>query len=222
MYEDDYSLHTSVVEELQNDFEEEEYLDVSGDEDGSKTNDNDQDYVFDLENNSERDSPAGPNSVVDQDEIDSLIGDAPPLIASILDGPEVWPTVTSVNLDRRLPLKFKRHEFEPLVNGVIGNLSNEYDKWTSEAESAEDTTTDIKLTHEQDTFLLQYGFHAKEEFLHLAKIVMPLYSKDPFRHIKFADLRVYAPNIDGLLLYVIYQLLIHMKLINFEVRRYAT
>ncbi|KAJ3330779.1 hypothetical protein HDU91_003498, partial [Kappamyces sp. JEL0680] len=37
--------------------------------------------------------------------------------------PKAWPLYSLVNLDRKIPIKLRKYEYEPLGAGVIGNIS---------------------------------------------------------------------------------------------------
>ncbi|KAJ3321196.1 hypothetical protein HDV06_004539 [Boothiomyces sp. JEL0866] len=194
--EEDYELEESMAEELKDSLE----VGLQSDDDG--------DYVNDNTNLSDKDSPlqTGPNSVEDLDETQEFMEE----VAS-KSGPTPWPIAHPVNLDRKLPLKFKRHEFEPIKDGVIGNLSNiEYVNYTTGGSSS------IKMEEDELVSLhfAQYGFHAYEDYQHIKPILDEKYKSNPESMITLEFLRFISPSTDIVVLDAILRLLEKQKVIN--------
>ncbi|KAJ3272757.1 hypothetical protein HDV01_005285 [Terramyces sp. JEL0728] len=196
--EEDYELEDSMAEELRDSL-----IEHQSDDDG--------DYAIDPNENtnlSDRESPTqtGPNSVEDFDETQEFIEET--LSKS---GPTPWPIAHLVNLDRKLPLKFKRHEFEPIKDGILGNLSNiEYIDYTIGNASTAPVEEDELISQH----LAQYGFHAMEDYQHIKPILEEKYRLNPETVINLEYLRFISPSTDIVVLDAILRLVEQQKTVN--------
>ena len=131
--------------------------------------------------------------------------------------PKPWPTVELVNLDRRLPVKFKRYEYEPLENGSIVNISNCFDDYSNVLnESFQKTVPDWTEQDEEILlpYILHYGPNSRDMYLHMKNLAGLLYNSDSSRYLTLYDLRKLSPDTPLLFLVCLHQLLVKQKIIN--------
>jgi hypothetical protein len=110
----------------------------------------------------------------------------------------------------------KKQEFEPIQDGIIGNLSNDINNLEENAHmnpimknsKKKDLTSCLSL--EAESYLFEYGSHAKDEFLEIMNQITS-HNNNNFTLIDFRNL---VPDTEISLLSVIFNLMEHLQIIN--------
>lgn len=182
-----------------------------------------------LEIEEEEDESAAAVEEEDAEDLDDIVDEREPNFtwneyidfSTDLEGlPPQWPTFEVVNLDRRLPVKFKRHDYEPIVNPTTANLSNSFQDSsfafyeTSKLYRAQDFNWSELEKEIFLPYILHYGPNSKEMYEHLLGIVSKQYLEDPTTPITLADLRKLSPDTPLLFLVSLQTLMMNMQEIN--------
>lgn len=142
-------------------------------------------------------------------------------LSAELEGlPPQWPTFEVVNLDRRLPVKFKRHDYEPLANPMLINLSNTFQDAssvfheTSKSCRTQDFTWSESEKEVYLPYILHYGPNSREMYEHLLGIISKQYLETPTTPITLEDLRKLSPDTPLLFLVSLQTLMMNLQVIN--------
>ena len=132
--------------------------------------------------------------------------------------PQPWPTYEIVNLDRRLPVKFKRHEYEPIPYPTLANLSSSFEDSSIILDYSHSRKEDFNWSEsEKDIFfpcILHYGPNSKEMYTHIRDIIAKQYLEKG-EPITLVDLRKSSPDTPLLFLVALQQLMTNLKDINY-------
>jgi hypothetical protein len=146
--------------------------------------------------------------------------------------PSVFTTmnVTAVKLDRRLPMKFKRHEFEPLEDAVITNISpasfipslKRVDTSRTIPPVKNNVVFDIEAISDYEKMCLEPFFSAggenvRTDYLAFRNMFIDAYNQDPYSYLSISECEVIAPQLEFLFLCTTHRLLEHSGKINYIV-----
>ena len=149
-------------------------------------------------------------SLEDQDEVDA------PYVP--LNQNTQWPRVSIVNLDRRLPVKFKRQDYEPPTNPIITNLSPSIfmEPQASVLPPPVKVVETSQVSEVEQYTLGHYWGESESEkknYMNLRNMVLEAYQVHQ-KPITLLTLRRLAPHQDIVYLQSILLLLEHLKLVN--------
>lgn len=121
-----------------------------------------------------------------------------------------WPVVIDVNLDRKIPLKLKPVEFEPIKDGVIANLSSQFDILDSPYTKS-DLKPDLALPKKFESAIMMleeiHGSVARDDFMQMYEWVLSCRNSDPHFVFNITQLRKVVPEADIHLVCDIYEFL---------------
>lgn len=132
--------------------------------------------------------------------------------------------VVPCNLDRKLPAKFKRHEFEPIWDGVIYNLSSlSFVTLPDQLQKPLNMTPslinlELDTVHETEIFCLSPFWDSEtyttQEYINLRNLIIQYCKSHPREYVSLHTCREIAPTIDIVYLAAIHRLLESFNLIN--------
>ena len=186
-------------------------------------NDKDGEYEFDpedadeneLSGSEQNDSNASGDESPFAEDLDDLEDDMELIVeAKKMSSVFEWPVVIEVNLDRKIPVKLKPAEFEPVKDGIIANISMQFDPPAQNNVKSDAIKPEISLTKKDEISIAMleelHGTVARDDFMQMHEWFLMCRQQEPSCDITISQLRKVVPEADIHLVCDIYELL-HQK-----------
>ena len=189
-------------------------------------NDKDGEYEFDpedadeneLSGSEQNDSNASGEESAFAEDLDDLEDDMELIVeAKKMSSVFEWPVVIEVSLDRKIPVKLKPVEFEPIKDGTVLNISNQLDKPFVNKHKENAAILHCALTKKDEVAILMleeiHGSVARDDFMQMHDWVCTNRKLDSGFEFTISQLRKIVPEADIHLVCDIYEIL-NQKMVN--------